>query len=238
MVGHKSYRSGDSVKTQMKRRLSRLQVSGSKTKSFSFEWLLMSGIGGALGGTAISFTAEHDFGWLLGIGILGLTVNLAQSQILGRVIYPANWSGRLITEWTLAGLISWLLASTASRVATLAIALWLMSTINVDYTWVYQYGDFVFWIACVPLGATVLSKWQKRILHRHIDTTRRWTLTSITGWTLAWGLGFGVAYIAPGGALLRGVVGGAVGGIVLGTITGYALAWLLAGWQSNNNNSV
>ena len=223
------------LKTRVKQRCTRLHVLESMENGLWLQWILASAIGTTGGGAAIALIGSYSFAWLLRLGSFGLLVGLAQSVVLRQVIYQKP--ARSIVQWTLANLISWGLGAMIGGIATFSIAVFLMTTLNVDYTWAYQYGELVFWIVCILLGAITLSNFQQQILRKSSNAIGRWTWISIAGWVLAWSAGFAVVRVIPGSNLLRGVVGGAIGGIVVGTITGYALVRFLAGSRGEKQNA-
>jgi hypothetical protein len=174
---------------------------------------------------------SFSYAWLVGLGILGLLIGLAQSLVLGRVLCKADRPVQVSTRWTATSFLGWTAGGMIGSIVTLSIALVLYFSGVADYTWARQSGYYVFWASFVLLGATVVSIFQERILNARINPAGRWTKASIVGWALAWAAGLGMAHITPGGDLAKGAVGGAVGGVVLGVITGHALVRLLAASQ-------
>lgn len=227
MFGQDVSRKPDSEETLEKRCHFELQLLGSIKKRFWIQWMLVSTIGAAGGTTAILLVERSILAWLFGLGVFGLLVGLAQSLVLKRIIHIR--SARPLVQWILVSAASWVAGGIAGGIGAVGFSIFLMVAANVDYTWLYQHGELVFWILCVLVGATVLAKLQQRILHKTINTTRGWTSISICGWILAWGLGFCVVYITSGSELLKGVIGGAIGGVVVGISTGYALVRSPAG---------
>jgi hypothetical protein len=194
---------------------------------------VVTALGGAVGGIAFQagvgkgrFVGIAGF-WLIGFGILGLSIGLAQSLILRQHLhYPGGWI-RVAAQWALASLAGCFLGGMASSILTVSLVLLLMAGLNVDYTWMYRHGGLVLWTSSILLTATIVGVLQYLILRRRFDSSRKWIWISIIGWCAGLAVAWGVAQIMPGGDVVKGVVGGAVGGIVLGVITGSALVRFL-----------
>jgi hypothetical protein len=117
----------------------------------------------------------------------------------------------------------------ASSAATVSLVLLLVFTMNVDYTWMYEYGGPVLSATTVLLSATAVTALQRLVLRPSFRSLRTWTYSNVVGWCpLCAGLATGwcIASFTAGSEILQGAAGGAIGGIVLGAITGVALVRL------------
>lgn len=193
-------------------------------------WTLLTTLG-ATGGSAafqILRQSSFSFAWIVGLGLFGLVIGLAQSLVLRRVFYQSGEIARVSILWTATSLIGWTTGGIAGTIVTLSIAFFLYITGSADYTWTRQSGYYVHWISFISLGVLTVSIVQRQILYPRINTAEEWTRPSIAGWIAAWAVGLGAAHITPGNELVKAAVGGAIGGVIVGMITGHALARLLA----------
>lgn len=208
--------------------LLQVRLIESLRKGLWLRWIWVTALGGAGGGIALQIGfGKGRFLWLIGFGILGLAIGLAQSLVLGRVLHQPGKSIRIVIQWTLASLVGCVAGGMASSIATFSLTLLLMVALNVDYTWVYRFGGPVLWTSSVLLSAIAVSGLQQLILRTKFSSLREWTWTSIVGWCAGLATGWGVAHITAGSDVVKGVTGGAIGGIMLGAITGGALIRLL-----------
>lgn len=197
-------------------------------ESLWLRWIWVTALAGAAGGMALRIgIGNRDFHWLIGFGILGLAIGLAQSLVLGRVLHQPGSSTRIALLWTLASLVGCVAGGMAGIIAILSLTLLLMFALNVDYTWVYSPGALVFWTFSVLLSAIAVSALQRLVLRTKFSSLREWTWTNIAGWCAGLATGWGVAHVMAGSDLVSGAAGGAIGGTVLGAITGGALVRLL-----------
>lgn len=202
-------------------------------------WILATALGAAAGSAAFQALRQRSFSlaWLVGVGIFGLVIGLAQSSVLARVFCK---SGKLVQislfwQWTLTSLIGWVAGGMAGFVIPVATWLFLAFTVNVDYTWMRRSGSYVHWASFILLGALTVSLVQRRILYK-FNPAKKWIWTSFIGWTVAWAMGLGVAHITTGSELTKAAVGGAIGGVIVGMITSHALIQLLAGSPRENSS--
>jgi hypothetical protein len=228
----------DSDLTESKKKLGLFQIQPfGLREGLWLRWILVTALGGAGGGTALQveigrggYVWPSDL-WPIGYGVLGLAVGLviglAQSLVLGQAFYRSGKSIRIAIKWTLANSVGCFMGGVVGSIATLLFGLLLMAVLNVDYTWMYRFGDLVLWTSSILLSAIAVGVLQYLILRTRFDSSQKWIWISIIGWCAGLAIGWGVAQITPGGDVVRGVAGGATGGIVLGAITGGALVRLL-----------
>jgi len=210
----------------------RVQLSEYQKRGLWLRWILATALG-ATGGSAI-FQAlrqrSFSFAWIVGLGLFGLAIGLAQSLVLERLFRQSSKLIQigLFCQWTLTCSIGWVTGGLASFVVPVAAWLFLAFTVNVDYTWIHRPGYYVHWGSLISLGALAVSIVQRRILHTRINSVAEWVRTSIIGWIVAWAVGLGVVHITPGSELVKAAVGGVIWGAIVGALTGYALVRLLA----------
>jgi hypothetical protein len=209
------------------------QVAGFLREGLWLRWILVTALGGAVGGIAFQagvgkgkFVGLIGF-WLIGFGVLGLAIGLAQSLVLGRALHHPAKSIRIAIQWTLTNSVGCFVGGMVSSIVTVSLVLLLMAGLNVDYTWTYRYGGLVLWTSSILLSAIIVGVLQHLILRIRFTSSQKWIWISVIGWCAGLAIGWGVAQITPGGDVVKGVAGGAVGGTVLGAITGGALVRLL-----------